>query len=169
MNIMPRRKSIKRYALHKRYLGMTCAEIRKTNALKKKIRTLTLMHSVMDNESDKDNVMEVIHIIWMFTNWLQTERVVLRAPLISLHRTFDSFSDSDIPNLFRFRTRTQLRQIYTGLRIPEKILLPSRNTCTGEELLLVSRLSKQTSRFGSSVWKAILLDQPGVYLFCDLD
>lgn len=48
---MPRRKSIKRYALHKRYLGMTCAELRKANDLRKKLRTLSILHSVIDNES----------------------------------------------------------------------------------------------------------------------
>ena len=136
---MARRKSIKKYALHKRYFGMTCAEPRKANEFRMKMRTLTLLHSVMDNENDENTVMETIHILWMFTNSLYTERVVPRAPIISLNRTLDSFSDIDIKNLFRFRFRTgtQLRQLYIGLSIPEKVVLPSRNTCTGEELLLV--------------------------------
>jgi DDE superfamily endonuclease len=134
---MPPRKSIKRYALHKRYLGMTCAELRKAGDWRKKLRTLTILHAVMDNQREKDDVMEIIHIVWMSINWLHTERVVPRPLLIPLHRTFDSFSDSDIPNLFRFRNRIQLRQLYIGLKIQDKIILPSRNICTGEELLLV--------------------------------
>lgn len=57
--MMARRKSVKKYALHKRYLGMTCAELRKANELRTKMRTLTLLHSVMDNENDKNTVMEI--------------------------------------------------------------------------------------------------------------
>jgi hypothetical protein len=56
------------------------------------------------------------------------EKIVYRAPFVSLHRAIDSFSNVEVQHL---------RRLVIALKIPEKIVLPSRNTCTSEELLLV--------------------------------
>jgi hypothetical protein len=50
-----RRRTIKKYAC-KRYLGMTCAELREANELRTKMQTLTLLDSVMDNGNEKNTV-----------------------------------------------------------------------------------------------------------------
>lgn len=55
-------------------------------------------------------------------------------------RTISSFNETEIPNKFRFRNAAQLVRLYNALSTPVKIVMPSRHTCTGEELFLVGLL-----------------------------
>jgi hypothetical protein len=147
------RRAIKKYALHKRYLGLTCKEKRKCAYYKNILRKLTILFAVQTESEQRDRLLNVIRVIWIYRNVILTERIISRIPLVPSHRTIDSFSDVDIPNLFRFRSKIQF-----GLRIPQKIILPSRHTCSGEELLLVglirlssaSRLQDFEAVFGKS-------------------
>ena len=155
---MSTRRAIKKYALHKRYLGLTCKEKRKCAYYKNILRKLTILFAVQTESEQRDRLLNVIRVIWIYRNVVLTERVLWRIPLVPLHRTIDSFSDVDIPNLFRFRSKIQLHRLLQCLKIPPKIILPSRHTCTGEELLLVglirlssaSRLQDFEAVFGKS-------------------
>ena len=68
---------------------------------------------------------------------LTQERRIPRVLLFRLNRTINSFSPTEIPDSFRFRSRHQLRQLLELLKIPQRIRLPHRHSCTGEELLLI--------------------------------
>lgn len=65
----------------------------------------------------------------------------------SLRRKIDSFDDEDIPHLFRFESKQQLRELMEGLRFPE--WMKSEEGCIfhREELLLCSlyRLRRPTA------------------------
>ena len=82
---------------------------------------------------------EYFRVIWKYWNVVLTERIPWRIPLVQSYRTINSFSDVDIPNLFRFKSKIQLHPLLQCLKIPQKIILPSRHTytCVGEDLLLV--------------------------------
>jgi hypothetical protein len=155
---MPTRVNIKSYALHKRYLGLTCRESRIIAKYNRELRQLTILHSILGNGTEQDDIEMLMHMMWIRRNYIVKEKIIYRAPFVSLHRTIDSFSDVEVPNLFRFRSRQQLSRLIVALQIPEKIILPSRNTCTGEELLLVelirissvSRLQDFEAIFGKS-------------------
>jgi hypothetical protein len=63
------------------------------------------------------------------------------APMQRLYRTIDSFEDDEIPHLFRFRSKDQLRALLEGFGVPETVvILPQRYRFSGEEILLVSLL-----------------------------
>jgi hypothetical protein len=63
-----------------------------------------------------------------------------------LHRTINSFSDEQIPILFRFRSKNQLMRLLDAFKIPD-FLLSSRHKFHREEWLLASlyRLHRPTT------------------------
>lgn len=105
---MSTRVNIKRYALHKRYLGLTCRESRIIAKYSRELKQLTILHSILGNGTEQDDIEMSMHMMWIRRNDIMKEKIIYRAPYVSLHRTIDSFSDVEVPNLFRFRSRQQL-------------------------------------------------------------
>ena len=137
---MPDRRIIKKNALHKRYLGLLCKESRRAELLTKRLRQLIMISCLLNYGADRNDVEAFLILVYMKRRMLLRENLIFRAPFVSLHRTIVSFSDVDVPNLFRFRSCKQLQLLYVCLQIPARMSLPSRNTCSGEELLLVGIL-----------------------------
>lgn len=131
------RLNIKRYALHKRYLGLTCRESRVIMKYNRQLRQLAIFHSSLENETERDDIQMLMLLMWTYRRDLMREKIIFRAPFVHMRRTICSFTDVEILNLFRFRSRQQLSRLNEALKILEKIVLPSHNTCTGEELQLV--------------------------------
>ena len=128
------RERTSRTTLCKRYLGL---ERRKVNDYRGKIFNLALLHSLFNHGSQKLEIKTVMHLHIVRRYWILREIVLFRAPLVNRKKTIESFREMEIPNLFRFRSKEQLNRMLIGLKIPDKIVLPSRNTCSGEEMLLV--------------------------------
>jgi DDE superfamily endonuclease len=134
---MPPRRSIKCYSLHRRYLGLSCKEKRFLLFEYQRIQRLMVLLAVA-NEADRPDLEEIVAIAVALHRQRRYEQIIPR-PVQAQHekRTIASFSETEIPNKFRFRSSAQLFRLYNALRIPEKIVMPSRHTCTGEELFLV--------------------------------
>jgi hypothetical protein len=60
----------------------------------------------------------------------------LEKPLAIRSRMIDSYGQSDIPHLFRFRSTEQLRRLFDGLKFPEAILLDNNVILREEETFL---------------------------------
>jgi hypothetical protein len=85
------------------------------NDYRGKIFNLALLHSLFNHGSQKLEIETVKH----------REIVLFRAPLVNRKRAIESFTEMEIPNLFRFRSKEQLNRMLIGLKIPDKIVLPS--------------------------------------------
>ena len=51
---------------------------------------------------DKNDIEDVIYLLYILRYMLLKENIIYRAPFVSFYRTIDCFSDVDIPNLFCF-------------------------------------------------------------------
>ena len=124
---------------------MTCKEKRIANRDLKRIKQLILILAAVDDNPTKAEMEELIVISMIFYRRL-TEKVVVMQPDRVIHPrvTILSFSSIEIPSTFRFRSTEQLVRLYNSLNIPAKIVMPSRHTCSREELFLVG-LTRITS------------------------
>jgi hypothetical protein len=61
---MTTRVNIKRYALHKRYLGLTCRESRVVAKYSRQLTGLTILHSSRQDGTERDDVEIVMLMIW---------------------------------------------------------------------------------------------------------
>ena len=135
---MAKRRSIKSYSLHRRYLGMSCKEKRITKRDLKRIQQLILLLAAVDDDVTNVEIEEWIVISIIFYRRLTEENVVMQpARVIHPRITIQSFSSIQIPSTFRFRSTDQSVRLHNSLGIPAKIVMPSRHTCSGEELFLV--------------------------------
>jgi hypothetical protein len=129
--IMGVRKPIKKYALHKRYLGISGKDARVVVIWRRRIRGLFLRYILSDG-ADREIFAGILIASIEFQRSIARERIIPRAPINSRRRTIDSFADIDIPNIICFRSIIQLWRLYQALKIPDKIVMPSRNICSGQ-------------------------------------
>ena len=111
-------------------------EIRMSAILCRRIRGLYVCYLASEG-FDRSMYEDLLIAAIAYYHYASIERTIHRAPLIHQRRSIDSFADTDIPNLFRFRSKSQLWRLYRALGIGDKIVMPSRNTCSGQELFLV--------------------------------
>ena len=62
---------------------------------------------------------------------------VFEPPEPRKYKTIDSFVESDIPHLFRFKTKDQLRRLLAVMKLPDVIRLENGALVSNEELMLV--------------------------------
>ena len=61
---------------------------------------MTILFAVQTESEQRDRLLNVIRVIWIYRNVVLTERIISRIPLIPSHRTIDSFSDVDLGQRF---------------------------------------------------------------------
>ena len=102
--------------------------------------------------------MEVLRIYYILSAYrmikLPAELRVRKSPTPRIHRTIDSFADSNISIFFRFRNKEQLHRLIDGFQINDVVVHGHR--FVKEEILLVSlyRLHRPTTIY-DACWEAI--------------
>ena len=51
---------------------------------------------------DKNDIEDVIYLLYIQRHMLLKENIIYRAPFVSFYRTIGSFSDVNVPNFFAF-------------------------------------------------------------------
>lgn len=134
---MAPRQTIKSYSLHRRYLCLSCREKRLLTFEYLRLQKLLVLLALVD-EVEMVQIEEIVVIAVALFVRRRDERIVPRPVQPAFEkRTIASFSETEIPNKFRFRNVAQLVRLYNALSFPFKIVMPSRHTCSGEELFLV--------------------------------
>ena len=136
---------------------MSCKEKRIAKRDLERIKQLILLLAAVDDDVTKVEIEELIVISIIFYRKLTEENVAMQpARVIHPRMTIQFFSSIQIPSTFRFRSADQLVRLYNSLGIPAKIVMPSRHTCSGEELFLVglTRISS-VARLQDFEWSRI--------------
>jgi hypothetical protein len=97
---------------------------------------------ITEDEEELEQFMDVIHMSLIAYHRKTREEIIHRAPLVRLTRTIDSFNDTEVNGLFRFRNKSQLHRLYVALGIdrlgPKIVVDPvNRHSCTGEEFFTI--------------------------------
>jgi hypothetical protein len=155
---------IKALSLRRRYVGLTARDRIVINSLRWKVSILSGVYKMLNCFRDLPIIRNfqktaikrmLIHYYLSYSKAIAPPPQLTSAlpPIQRLYRTIDSFSDNEIPQYFRFRTKDQLHRLCAGFRFHEAIVMKSRHKFTGEEVLLVSlyRLHQPTT-LGDSCW-----------------
>ena len=67
-----------------------------------RLQQIIMVYSTMNAGVDKNDIEDVIYLLYILRYMLLKENIIYRAPFVSFYRTIDCFSDVDIPNLFCF-------------------------------------------------------------------
>lgn len=173
MNERKLRKTIKEYSLKKRVLGLTALEKLKIKHLEKKFDFYKkVLNSMIDLLPFCLN--NIISIIVEHNNLIYEPANIQIPRNIRVTRTVDSYCESDIPNLFRFRNKQQLKDLIREINLPEMCRLNNGIIMYGEEMLLFTirrlifpnRLDDLCKEFGSdnSRWSRVV-NYVTTYLF----
>jgi hypothetical protein len=155
MVIYQTRPRIKQLSLRRRHLGLTARDQTLLVILKRRIKLLAeKLIYVRQNPSEfigcaETYILAKIYSLYYRHRQICNPSVQLNAPLppiVRLNRNINSFTDEEIPMLFRFRTKQQLHRLLCAFRVPEWIR-SSRHRFHKEEWLLVSlyRLHRPTT------------------------
>ena len=119
---------------------MSCREKRLLNNENLRLQKLLVVLALVD-EVDRVLIEEIVVVAVALILRRRDEQVIPWPVQPAFEkRTIASFSETEIQNKFRFRNVAQLVRLYNALGIPAKIVMPSRHTCSGEELFLVGLL-----------------------------
>jgi hypothetical protein len=109
---------------------MTVKETRLGSRDLKNIGALMMIYAVEEGEMEDDHANnppnpvqmieeeeELEEIALIVYHRKTRENIIYRQPLVKLNRTIDSFSDTEVNGLMRFRNKSQLHRLYTALGI----------------------------------------------------
>jgi hypothetical protein len=140
------RPSIKKVSVHRRYLGLSAIAKIKASKLKKsieviasalaKVRTLSI-----DVDEDKVQRLKTVlaQLYWQYSRIAFVDEELLRDPLprcLANRRTFDSFTESEIRNNFRFQSKSQLTRLLECFDFPD-YFYKGGHKYSGEETLVI--------------------------------
>lgn len=154
-----KRRCIKKYSYRKRFLGISAADNVKIHQVKHKIAMFLVLSEDLPPE---------IALSGMVTLFKEYKSLVyepdyhLEPPPALRRRTIDSYSESDVPHSFRFRSTDQLSILLRLLQFPPTVVLLNGSVLSGEEVFLFglrrlsypSRYHDLIDEFGGefSVW-----------------
>ena len=123
-----------------RYFGLSCRGKRLLQFEYSRLQKLLVLLALVD-DVDMAHIEEIVVIAVALFVRRRDERIIPRPVQPAFEkRTIASFSETEIPNKFRFRNAAQLVRLYNSLSLPVKIVMPSRHTCTRKGLFLVGLL-----------------------------
>jgi hypothetical protein len=136
---------IKSLNVRKRWLAKTALETVQIRILNDQKRSIyAILKKLIDIHGfNEDILVEFFKILVKLNMCIARiekvdERINQRPGKIeSKHRTIDSFKDEDIPNIFRFRNKAQLKALFDGLGFPLLFKGKKGHKYSGEEVLLL--------------------------------
>ena len=141
------RPAIKELSSRRRHLGVKAIDRVALKSLEGMICDLLVIRHISKKSSNQisrssmDALENSIKFLLRKVNEIILPPAELHAklpPVIDLHRTIDSFRDEEIPNNFRFRSKSQLSKLIRCFQMPELLRSTQGHVFKSEELLLVT-------------------------------
>jgi hypothetical protein len=139
-----RRPLLKKLSVDKRHLGLTRREI---TIIKGLICAVDLLGTGLCRLTSADNIWQIREHFIGVRQSIVTQIFTIMEPSPELNirrrwhrhvpRTIDSFADDVIPQMFRFRSKGDLRALWEGFQFPAEVTI-SGHVFYGEEMLLVT-------------------------------